>query len=84
LKLPQILRLGVYEILQTDLQPYAVNDHVELAKVCVREQAGGFVNAILRTALRQLDAQTLQLPAVPAEATAPEGRKCAADSHVLT
>ena len=63
--------------MHTNITPYAINEHVELAKVCVREHAGGFVNAILRTALRQQAAGDMILPTIPAPPTGPEDRRCA-------
>lgn len=51
--LRQILRLGLYELLFLDTPAHAaVNESVELAKKTVRPQAGGLVNGILRTVLR--------------------------------
>ncbi len=45
-----LLRLGLYQILFMDRVPAsaAVNESVEMAKASGREEAGGFVNAILR------------------------------------
>ncbi|GAB2230412.1 hypothetical protein Droror1_Dr00014677 [Drosera rotundifolia] len=45
----QILRIGSYEIVKTDVPPYAaVHENVNLAKLALRPGAGNMVNAILR------------------------------------
>ena len=50
-----ILRLSVYQILHLDRVPASavVDDAVDLARVAQRAPAAGFVNALLRTLLRQ-------------------------------
>jgi 16S rRNA (cytosine967-C5)-methyltransferase len=52
-----ILRLGLYQILFLSRTPSsaAVNESVELAKRIRGKGGGGFVNAILRSAIRQKD-----------------------------
>lgn len=70
----QLLRLGIYEITQMGLAPHAVNAFVELAKRGIRPQAAGFVNGVLRTAMRHMDAGTMPLPVVPPVSTEPEAR----------
>ncbi len=57
--LRQILRIGLYDILFLETPTYAaVHDAVDLAKQEVRKGAGGLVNGVLRSVLRQRD----QLP----------------------
>ena len=52
--LRQILRIALYDILYLETPPYAaVHDAVDLAKQEVRRGAGGLVNGILRSVLRQ-------------------------------
>ena len=60
-----ILRLSVYQILHLDRVPASavVDDAVDLARLAQRAPAAGFVNALLRTLLRQR--QRLALPARP-------------------
>jgi len=54
--LRQILRIGLYDILFLSKPEHAaVNEAVELAKRIVRPKAGGLVNGILRSVLRQRD-----------------------------
>jgi len=56
-ELRQILRIGLYDIIFLRTPPYAaVNDAVNLAKQEVRSGAGGLVNGILRSVLRQREA----------------------------
>lgn len=56
LKLRQVLRLGLYDLLFLRTPPHAaVNEAVELAKKTVRPKAGGLVNGILRNVLRNQD-----------------------------
>jgi 16S rRNA (cytosine967-C5)-methyltransferase len=57
-KMRQILRLGVYELTESDKPDYAVvHECVELAKSALgRPKAGGLVNAILQALLRSKDA----------------------------
>ena len=61
--LPDILRLGAYQILFLDRVPdsAAVNESVNLAKLCKRGQAAGLVNAVLRKISQNQHA----LPAIP-------------------
>ena len=61
-----ILRLSLYQILHLDRVPAsaAVDDAVELARGARKTSASGFVNALLRTTLRQR--QRLPLPPRPA------------------
>ena len=63
--LPDILRLGAYQILFMDRIPVsaAVNESVELAKINHRASAAGLVNAVLR----RLDRE--HLPPLPEEET---------------
>lgn len=62
--LPDILRIGAYQILFLDRVPdsAAVNTSVELAKTAGRGQAGGLVNAVLRKISRNKE----NLPPIPA------------------
>lgn len=61
--LPDILRIGAYQILFLDKIPdsAAVNEAVELAKASKRGSAAGLVNAVLRKLSRRKDT----LPALP-------------------
>ena len=63
--LPDILRIGAYQILFLDKVPdsAAVNESVELAKMSKRGAASGLVNAVLR----RLSKNKAHLPALPAE-----------------
>jgi 16S rRNA (cytosine967-C5)-methyltransferase len=58
-----ILRLSVYQLLHLDRVPAsaAVDDAVDLARAARKPSASGFVNAVLRTILRQKN----QLPLPP-------------------
>lgn len=59
--LKQILRVGLYDVLMLETPPHAaLNEAVELAKGMVRAGAGGLVNGILRSVVRQKD--TLPTP----------------------
>ena len=66
--LPDILRIGAYQILFLDKVPdhAAVSESVELAKANKRGAAAGLVNAVLRK-LSQNKAHLPALPADPAE-----------------
>lgn len=59
-----LLRMGAYQILFLDKVPdsAAVNESVELAKLCGRGQASGLVNAVLR----RLSKSKAALPDLPA------------------
>ena len=61
--LPDILRIGAYQILFLDKVPHsaAVNTSVELAKTAGRGQAAGLVNAVLRKIAQNKDG----LPPIP-------------------
>ena len=61
--LPDILRIGAYQILFLDKVPdsAAVNESVELAKASKRGAAAGLVNAVLR----KLSQNKARLPALP-------------------
>jgi 16S rRNA (cytosine967-C5)-methyltransferase len=63
-----ILRLSLYQILHLDRVPSAavVDDAVSLTRAAEKKSATGFVNAILRSTLRQR--RTLPLPARPDDA----------------
>lgn len=51
------LRIGLYDLLYLDTPTYAaVNEAVALAKMQVRRGAGGLVNGVLRSVLRNRDA----------------------------
>lgn len=60
----EILRLGLYEILFFDSIPShaTVNEYVELAKSQVSSDSGGFVNAVLRSMLRDLTDEVWEYP----------------------
>jgi 16S rRNA (cytosine967-C5)-methyltransferase len=61
-----ILRLSLYQLLHLDRVPASavVDDGVNLVKAARKQSASGFVNAILRTVMRQRD--RLPFPARPA------------------
>ena len=65
-----ILRLALFQIIYLDRVPdsAAVNTAVELAKACVAPWVVGFVNAVLRKAVR--DYQNLSFPVVEKNAIA--------------
>ena len=65
--LPDILRIGAYQILYLDKVPdhAAVSESVELAKANKRGSAAGLVNAVLR----KLSQNKNHLPALPADPT---------------
>ncbi len=69
-KVLEILRLGAYQILYMEKIPKsaAVNEAVILAKENKLVKASGFINAVLRSLLRNLDA--LKLPDAEKEPTA--------------
>jgi 16S rRNA (cytosine967-C5)-methyltransferase len=62
----QILRLSLYQLLHLDRVPASavVDDAVDLARYARKASATGFVNAVLRTTLRER--RRLPLPARPA------------------
>ena len=54
--LKQILRVGLYDVLMLETPPHAaLNEAVDLAKRMVRPGAGGLVNGLLRSVVRQKD-----------------------------
>ena len=59
-----ILRMGIFQILYMDSVPdsAACNEAVKLTKACGKKELSGFVNGILRTAVREKEAGKL-LPA---------------------
>ncbi len=65
--LPDILRIGAYQILYLDKVPdhAAVSESVELAKAGKRGAAAGLVNAVLR----KLSQSKTRLPALPTDPT---------------
>ena len=64
-----VLRLSLYQLLHLDRVPASavVDDAVDLARLARKPSATGFVNAVLRTALRQ--AHRLPLPPRPDHGT---------------
>ena len=64
-----VLRLSLYQLLHLDRVPASavVDDAVDLARLARKPSATGFVNAVLRTALRQR--QRLPLPPRPENST---------------
>lgn len=60
----QVLRMGVYELLYCGLPPYALSQHVGLAKALVRPDAGRLVNGVLRSLARAQEAGQLPDPQV--------------------
>jgi len=67
IKLQQILRLGFYQLLQTpNIPPYAVvSETVELAKDCCGQKQASFVNAVMRSFLRE--PQKIRIPEAETE-----------------
>eukprot|EP00884_Botryococcus_braunii_P015274 jgi/Botrbrau1/242/Bobra.0022s0217.1 len=65
-ELLQILRLGIYEVLELGLADHVINEFVDLAKVLVRPDAGRFANGVLRQIV--LMRQNGQFPFSPSEA----------------
>jgi transcription termination factor NusB len=45
-ELLQILRLGIFELLELGKPDWAINSHVDLAKELVRPEAGRLVNGV--------------------------------------
>ena len=74
--LPDILRIGAYQILFLDKIPdrAAVSESVELAKASKRGAAAGLVNAVLR----KISQNKAHVPALPAD---PTERLCIETSH---
>lgn len=74
--LPDILRMGAYQILFLDKVPdsAAVNESVKLTKATKRAAASGLVNAVLR----KLSANKAALPPLPED---PVERLCVRSSH---
>ena len=62
-----ILRLGLYGLLFMDGTPdhAAINEPVEIAKRKISSRSGDMVNAILRRAQREREANQLPKPAMP-------------------
>jgi 16S rRNA (cytosine967-C5)-methyltransferase len=56
--------MGVYELLYCGLPPYALSQHVGLAKALVRPDAGRLVNGVLRSLARAQEAGQLPDPQV--------------------
>ncbi len=75
--LPDILRIGAYQILFLDKVPdrAAVSEAVELAKTSKRGAAAGLVNAVLRKVSQNKESP----PALPAD---PVDRLCTETSHL--
>jgi 16S rRNA (cytosine967-C5)-methyltransferase len=69
----EILRLSLYQLLHLDRVPASavVDDGVNLARAARKPSASGFVNAVLRTVLRQRE--RLPLPKRPVSASDHEG-----------
>ena len=63
----QILRVGAFEIIHSDMAPHATNEHVTLCRTCGHSSAASLANAVLRTLLRKRDAGALDaiLPQAP-------------------
>lgn len=76
-----ILRMGIFQILYMDSVPdsAACNEAVKLTKAYGKKELAGFVNGILRTAVREKEAGRL-LPA-PEEASAEGGNSPAEGSN---
>lgn len=70
-----VLRMGLYELLHSKEVPpkVAINEAVELAKAFGGENSSKFVNGVLGTAYRSMDANAEQKPPKKEEATNPEG-----------
>lgn len=58
----QILRLGLFELLEERMPPYALAEHVDLVKAWSRPELAGFANAVLRNAARRCADGTLPDP----------------------
>lgn len=60
-----VLRMSLYELLRAeDIPPKVViNEAVELSKAFGGENSSKFINGVLGTVLRSLEAKTLELPA---------------------
>lgn len=59
----QVLRIGLYEILERETPPHAaVSEAVSVAKKASGKGAAGLVNAILRSVLRAQESQELPVP----------------------
>lgn len=43
----QVLRLGLYELLELNMADHAVNEYVDVAKAMAGPSTGGFVNGAL-------------------------------------
>ena len=46
----QVLRLGLYELLELNMVDYAVSEYVDVAKAMAGPGVGGFVNGVPRKA----------------------------------
>ncbi|CAL5218678.1 g386 [Coccomyxa viridis] len=68
----QILRLGVYELVELGLPDHVINDHVDMARKLVRPEAAKVANAILRRVTRMRRDGNLPKPEVPPGAKAAE------------
>lgn len=65
----QVLRLALYELLFQSLAPHALSEYVQLTRrtMAGNEGAVRLVNAVLREAGRQLEADRLPDPTVSAD-----------------
>jgi len=70
----QILRIGMYELIELGMPAYAVTNHTQLAKELCYQGAGAFVNGTLRNVGRQVQQGTLPNPSVPPEGAPLEAR----------
>lgn len=60
----QVLRMGVFELLERKLPPHALSEHVDLVKAAGAPHLAGVANGVLRTASRALQSDTLPVPEV--------------------
>ncbi|EIE25940.1 S-adenosyl-L-methionine-dependent methyltransferase [Coccomyxa subellipsoidea C-169] len=61
-QLLQILRLGIFELLELRKPDWAINSHVDLAKELVRPEAARLVNGVLRNLTRMRTANAIPKP----------------------
>ncbi|BDA44184.1 Ribosomal RNA small subunit methyltransferase B [Coccomyxa sp. Obi] len=63
-ELLQILRLGMFELLELGTPDWVINSHVELAKELVRPEAARLVNGVLRNMTRMRAANAIPMPKI--------------------
>lgn len=65
----QVLRIGVYELVELGSPDHIVNEHVDLVKALVFPGAAGLTNGVLRSVVRGRKSGTLPVPRVGPGAT---------------